>query len=216
MRFKNRTAAKNYIRDEILHSYPVHTRIPAGSHHQLLVEVLELHSDAEEKIGPGIDHFYVEETWRLPGRYAVARDQRAIIVVRTDGEERDWSYHHVIDRPHAAANVKSALTFALDEDRIARRDATFAAGPVACAVTGETINQKHQADTRHLDPTWNELTTGFASAHGGWEAIETHSGNGVIFVGRDIEDTALRDAWLSYYAAHARPVYVKNELLERI
>lgn len=210
--FRSRAAAKNYVRDEILHAYPLRTRIPAGAHHQLLTEVLELHSDADEKIGPGIDHFYVEETWRLAGREAVGRDQRAIIAVRTDGTERDWSYHHVIDQPTTAANVKSALAFALDTGRLARRDADFASGePVICTLTGEIIAQKHQADTRHLKPTWSEITAGFALEHGGWGAIETHSGNGSIFVGRDIEDVALREAWLSYYEEHANPVYVKNE-----
>ena len=189
--------------------------IRRGLHHQLLSEVLELHPNADEKIGPGIDYFYVEETWRLPGKEAVGRDQRAILVVRTDGEQRDWSYTHVIDRPTPAANVKSALAFALETGRLARRDADFAAGPVVCAVTGDLIAQKHQADTRHLNPTWHELTTGFVSLHGGWESIETHSGNGGVFVGRDIEDEALRDKWLQYYATHARPVYVKNEQPER-
>ncbi|TFC01486.1 DUF3223 domain-containing protein [Cryobacterium adonitolivorans] len=99
MSFRSRTAAKNYIRDNILRAYELRTRIPAGPHDQLLREVLRLHSDAEEKIGPGTDYFYVQETWRLPGREAVGRDQRAIIVVRSDATERDWSYWHVIDQP---------------------------------------------------------------------------------------------------------------------
>lgn len=216
--FRSRTEAKNYIRDEILYTYPLRTPIPSGTHDQVLREVLELHSDAVEKIGPGIDHFYVEETWRLPSKEAVARSQRAIIVVRTDGTERDWSYRHVIDSPSEAANVKSALAFALDSGRIRRRDADFADGmpPVYCARTGELIKQKHQADTQHLSPTWGELTQAFADAHGGWGAIETHSGNGYIFVGRDVEDEVLRDAWLEFYAANANPVYVKNESPERV
>jgi len=71
MSFRSRTAAKNYIRDNILKAYELRTRIPAGPHDQLLREVLRLHSDAEEKIGPGIDYFYVQETWRLPGKEAV-------------------------------------------------------------------------------------------------------------------------------------------------
>ncbi len=130
--FNSRTEAKNYIRDEILHAYPVGEPIRRGLHHQLLSEVLELHPNADEKIGPGIDYFYVEETWRLPGKEAVGRDERAILVVRTDGEQRDWSYTHVIDRPTPAANVKSALAFALETGRLARRDADCAAGPVMC------------------------------------------------------------------------------------
>ncbi|WP_094114544.1 DCL family protein [Clavibacter michiganensis] len=99
MLFSSRSKAKNYIRDNILHAYPVRVRIPVGEHDQLLREVLALHSDAEEKIGSGIDYFYIEETWRLLGKEAVSRKQRAIIVVRKDGTERDWSYLHVIDRP---------------------------------------------------------------------------------------------------------------------
>jgi hypothetical protein len=211
-RFKSRTAAKNYIRDEILHAYPLRQPIPEGTHHQVLSEVLELHSDAAEKIGPGIDYFYVEETWRLLGKETVGKNQRAIIVVRTDGTSRDWSYQHVIDSPTVAANVKSALAFALDDDRIRRRDEDFDSGKeIFCALTGDRIEQKHQADTRHLSPTWSELTSGFAAEHGGWDAIETHSGNGFIFVGRDLEDVDLRNEWLRYYREHANPVYVKNE-----
>ncbi len=214
--FTSRTAAKNYIRDEILRGYPLRARIPIGAHHQLLCEVLELHSHADEKIGSGIDYFYVQETRRLAGREAVGRNQRAIIVVRSDGTERDWSYHHVIDNPSAAGNVKSALASSLETSRLERRDADFASGePIICALTGGTIAQKHQADTRHLNPTWNTLTTGFVLGHGGWEAIETHSGKNAIFVGRDVEDREIRDSWLSYYAEHARPVYVKNEQLVR-
>ncbi|WP_123695919.1 DCL family protein [Agrococcus jenensis] len=214
--FRSRTEAKNYIRDEILRAYDIRQAIPTDSvHHQLLLEVLELHADAVDKIGPGIVHFYVEETWRLPGREAVGRDQRALMVVRSDGKAVDWSYHHVIDSPTPAANVKSALAFALETSRLERRDADFASGPVTCAITGQVIPQKHQADTRHLDPTWHELTTGFVGTIGGWGAVETHSGKGGAFVGRDVEDVALRDAWLRYYAANGKPVYVKNELAER-
>ncbi|THG34617.1 DUF3223 domain-containing protein [Glaciibacter flavus] len=87
--FSSRSAAKNYIRDEILHAYPLRTRIDRADHHLFLSEVLELHSDAVEKIGPGIDHFYVEETYRLLGKETVGRDKRAIIVVRVDGDTRD-------------------------------------------------------------------------------------------------------------------------------
>lgn len=214
MSFRSRRAAKDYIRDNILRSYALRTPIPAGPHDQLLREVLRLHSDAEEKIGPGVDHFYIEETWRLPGKEAVGRDQRAIIAVRTDRTERDWSYWHVIDQPNVAANVKSALAFALDDGRLRRRDAAFAAGaaPVTCALTSDVIDQKHQADTRHLSPTWGALTEAFAATQGGWDQIDTHSGDGYVFVGRDVDDQTVRDAWLDYYDHHANPVFVKNEM----
>jgi hypothetical protein len=218
MTFGSRTAAKDFIRDNILHAYKLRTRISVGPHDQLLREVLQLHPDAEEKAGPGIDYFYVQETWRLPGKDAVGRNLLAIIAVRSDGTERDWSYHHVIDQPNEVAIVKNALAFSLENGRLRRRDTEFAAGmpPVRCALTGKLIKQKHQADTRHLNPTWSELTEGFAHAHGGWSAIETHSGNGQIFVGRDVDDVILRKQWLAYYDDKARPVYVKNERPERI
>jgi hypothetical protein len=210
--FPSRTAAKNAIRDEILHAYPLRTRIDNEPHHQLLSEVLELHSDATEKIGSGIDHFYVEETWRLPGREAVSRKQRAIIVARTDGTHEDWSYRHVIDEPTVMANVKSALAFSIEEGRLRRRDADFGAGTtITCFLTGEAIDQKHQADTRHFSPTWHQITSDFVDQNRGWAAIETHSGHGKIFVGRDIEDVSLKEAWLAYYDSNAHPVYVKNE-----
>ncbi len=44
----------------------------------------------------------------------------------------------------------------------------------------------------------------------GWSAIETHSGDGYIFVGRDVEDETLRNQWLDYYDATANPTYVKK------
>ncbi|PPG81740.1 hypothetical protein C5C52_07935 [Rathayibacter sp. AY1E5] len=215
MSFKSRKAAKDYIRENILDGYPLREPIPAGTNHQLLSEILELHENAIDKIGTGIDHFYVEETWRLPGMQAVARDLRGIVVVRTDGTSIDWSYYHVIDHPTKAAQVKTALAFPLVDPRLRRRDAAFATGEVVvCALTGDIIVQKHQADTRHLDPTWEELTSGFVAQHGGWDAIETHSGHGGIFVGRDVEDDALREEWLAYYEEHANPVFVKNDRLE--
>jgi hypothetical protein len=180
--FKSRASAKAFIRDEIVRKYPLRTPIPRGAHHDFLTEVLTLHPEAQEKIGSGVDYFYIEETWRLPGKESVSRDQRAIVLVRTDGGKCDWSYVYVVDQPATAANVKSALHFALDEGRRERRDSDFASGePVTCALTGEVIAQKHQADTRHLSPTWDELTTGFADEHGGWDKIKTHSGKDGIF-----------------------------------
>ncbi|WP_146077441.1 hypothetical protein [Rathayibacter rathayi] len=102
---------------------------------------------------------------------------------------------NVIENPTRAAQVKSALAFPLVGARLRRRDAAFATGEVVlCALTGDIIAQKHQADTRHLDPTWEELTSRFVELHGGWDAIATHSGHGGIFVGRDVEDVALREA----------------------
>jgi len=216
MEFRSKTAAKNYIRDEILYSYELRTKIDNPAHHQLLSEVLELHEHAAEKMGSGIDHFYVEETWRLPGKAAVARNLRAIIVVDSSGNSADWSYHHVIDSPSVAAQVKSALHFAIDAERLRRRDMVFDSGTVVrCAVTGEVIEQKHQADTRHLDPTWGELTQTWVDGVGGWDAVPTHSGRGTIFVGRDVENADLRDSWLSHYLEYSRPVFVKNELPRR-
>ena len=72
-------------------------------------------------------------------------------------------------------------------------------------MAGEPLSSHDEAEVRYGSPSWGALTFGFAREQGGWNAIETTSGDGEAQVGRRLKDDSVRDAWIEYYDANADP-----------
>ncbi|GMA91493.1 hypothetical protein GCM10025869_20220 [Homoserinibacter gongjuensis] len=96
------------------------------------------------------------------------------------------------------------MRFAVEDVRYDFRDAAFEAGAVYSTLTGEQILDPSDAQVIYVGPTWGQLTYRFAESEGGWASIEVHSGFGHAQVGGAFVDSAVRDRWLDFHAAHAR------------
>jgi hypothetical protein len=207
MTFPTQKAAKAYFRG-ILYRYEVGGVVSDLVHDTMLRELLsERHPDAVEKVGVGIKEFFINKT--AAGDYHhVSADARGIWIRRIDDTSVDFSYQTAITKPGLQSNFKDALRLVVDDKRISRRDAAFAAGPVRCALTGVLISAKAEADVIYRSPTWNELVEGFVATRGGWGNVDTNSGFGGIAIGGQVTDPAVRTSWSDYWEDQANPILV--------
>lgn len=210
-RFATRSAAKAWVRDEIKDHYGLESVVTDPLHVAVLFDLLERDDDAAEKVGVGVKEFFIRRTALGKGRVRhVRHDARGIWIRRVDGTEEDWSYTSAIDQEGRQSDVKEALRAVVDEDRVRFREGAFAAGPVHCARTGETIASWDEAEVRYENPSWAQLTAAFVATQGGWDAIELTAGDGNVQIAGDLADPAQRRAWREYWASHARPVLVRK------
>jgi len=207
--FPTQGAALDFVRDEILNAYAMGETVSDVNHDRLLRELNDRHKDSAEKSGVGIAEFFIRRT-ESDGVYPVGANARGIWIRRIDGSEVDWSYHTAIKRPGVKTNLKDALRSAVNERRIAFREAAFKRGGVTCALTGAPLAEIRDADVIYRNPSWSELVEGFVATMGGWRAIETNSGFGQALIGGRISDPNALEAWLCHYGDHANPMLVRN------
>lgn len=201
--WKTQAAAEAAFR-EILYDprYGPNARITDAVHDQMLRELVDRHHDADEKIGVGIDHFYIGYT-KDGDRFNVKPDATGIWINRVDGEPVDFSFLTAIRNHGSKQNVKDAMRGSVDDDRRAYRAVRFAEGPMRCGLSGVPLANREQAAVIYDHPTWEQLTYRFAESEGGWDAIEVHSGHGGVTVGTRFSDPEVEQRWLIFHERHA-------------
>lgn len=205
--FRTRAEAKAYCSDIHNKIYAVGDVITDPEHVAVLKDLVVRHPSADEKIGPGIDLFFIGLTSRGDRKF-VRAGQTGIWIRDVEGGERDFSYNTAIDQPDERAVVKEALRNAVADERVAFREREFQRGPVYCARTGVRLASWDEAAVVYSDPTWAELTGRFVAMHGGWDAVETHTGYGGVQIGSQLVDDELREDWIAYWRMNSRPQLV--------
>ncbi|UFN43282.1 DCL family protein [Nocardioides okcheonensis] len=207
--FPTQKAALEYFRG-ILYRYEIGDSVSDPVHDTMLRELADRHPDATEKIGVGISEFFIDRT--DAGDYGyVSAASRGIWIRRIDDSVVDWSYQTAIKKPGMRTSFKDALRLAVNDRRVALRDAAFAAGTVRCALTGALIPTKAEADVIYRDPRWNEIVEDFVATLGGWSKVETNSGFGQIAVGGRITDPRVLASWLEHWDHYANPILVMKD-----
>ncbi|MEE4075177.1 DCL family protein [Pseudomonas viridiflava] len=158
---------------------------------QKLHLLLELHPDAQRKIGVGVDHFRIDRN-ELAGR--------GLRVVRLDGSNDSFSYKRCITGVTQSHHGKvcEALRFAvrpqLDDFR------ARLVWPVACAITGEEIAHVNDLHIDHKVAFWRLLER-FCHE----ERIDLPSlavmGNGVTLA---LVDHAITEAFVAFHLINAQ------------
>lgn len=185
-------------------TYSVYDRVSDPTHDLMLRELLDLHPDAAEKIGVGVDHFFVGRTGD-GDRFNVRPDATGIWIRRTDGSEVDFSYRTCINNHTPEADAKEGLRLAIEGRRLAYRSARMAAGTFYSDVSGVAFAGRDEAQVIYDNPSWGQLTYHFAQGEGGWDRILVHSGSGAIQIGSHLMDPAVHARWLAFFDRHARP-----------
>lgn len=197
-------AAKAAFR-EVLYDprYGRKRRVTDPDHVQMLLELLDRHPDSAEKIGPGVEYFFIGEISKDPAVF-VSSSAIGIWIRRTDGSDADFSYNTAIDgRSHKHA-VDGAMRHAVSDLRLNYREARFASGqPVECYLSGAKIIEQSEGSVIYNKPSWSQLTHKFATSQGGWSKIAVTSGQGAIQVGDRFVDRALEDQWIDFHEKHA-------------
>jgi hypothetical protein len=102
-----------------------------------LREILERHPDYEDKVGVGIDHFFVDLTSK-GDRFNVRADAIGIWIRRTDGTPMDFSYITCVDQHTSRSDAKEGLRAAVESRRLDYR-------PVVSDLSGEALAARDQA-----------------------------------------------------------------------
>lgn len=205
--FPSKTVAKTYIRTEILHGYAIGVPISNPEHIAVLLDALRRKENAAEKIGGGIDYFFVELTSRF--RNYVQPDARTLAIRHTNPSEQDvdFGYESAIDDSTEVDHAKEALRYAVADLRDEFKFAQFAGGATPLGADGAPISKHEDSEVRYENPDWGKLTADFADTVGGWAAIETHSGDGQgAQIGRRLISGYVQGQWRDYYSAYANPV----------
>ena len=104
-----------------------------------LEQVLELHPEADDKFGCGVDYFEVRKN---------GYGGRTFWIIRTDGTATDFSFMRCISAGHAMADFNKACRTAVAQDIIAFKNSVFDGREyTVCPVLGERIFR----DTCHID-----------------------------------------------------------------
>lgn len=203
--FASKSVAKSYVSMEILHAYAPGTPITDPDHIDTLFDILRRKRNAAEKIGTGIDHFYVTHTSNF--RSYVRPDALTIAIHRTTGRDVDLGYGKAIDNSSEVDHAKDALRHAVQDLRDGFKFSHFGSGSPAYDEEGIELNSHDDSEVRYRNPSWGKLTGDFADSEGGWVNVETHSGGGTNpLVGRRLVSEGQLDRWREYYRANAVPV----------
>lgn len=202
--FPSKAAAKAYISTEILNNYEVGVPIDLDVHRSVLSGVLDLKDNRDEKVGAGIDYFYVAWKRDFAGDHPVTHDGKTIAIHRISGDDVDFGYTNTIDGSSQAAFVREALRAEIGDLRATYRSSQFRSGPVYDDA-GYMIEKDSDAEVRYASPSWGDLTSAFARSVGGWASIETNSGDGTPQVGRRLVSPDVRQRWREFWTAEAHP-----------
>ncbi|MEV8274325.1 DCL family protein [Microbacterium sp. NPDC077184] len=202
-RWPSKKAAFDAFR--LLHTggpYAAYDRITDPSHDLMLREALDLHPEASEKIGGGVDYFYVGLT-SDGDKFNVRPDATGIWIKRVDGSEVDFSYRTCIQNHTEESDAKEGLRLAVEDRRLSYRDDRIKAGTFASDVSGIVFSDRNEGQVIYDEPSWGQLTYRFAEAEGGWDRILVHSGHGGILIGSHLMDTGVHTRWLEFYDRYA-------------
>lgn len=208
--FRTRSAAKEFCREIHNSKYAPGEVVSDLEDDSVLRDLVALHPRADEKTGDGIAEFFI--TFTSEGdREHVRGGQTGIWIRDVHGDVRDFSYNTAIDDPTERAIVKEALRNEIMEMREQLRESVFVTGPVICPRSGIIMNRWDQAAVVYENPTWSALTAAFAASAGGWDSLETHTGDGAVQIGRQLRHRAQAALWRTFWQVNADPVIVSKE-----
>ncbi|MBQ3358481.1 MAG: DCL family protein [Microbacterium sp.] len=181
--------------------YDIGDKIDNPAHVLLLTEALDRHPDSQDKIGVGIDYFYVGKTSQDKSAF-VREDARGFWIRRKDGSTEDFSYQTCIKGRSAKNDAKDAMRQAVLGARLAYREGRYAGGAtVTSFLSGMPIAKASDAQTIYVSPEWGQLTYRFAESQGGWDKIDVDPGSAQA--GGRFADPVVEQAWLDFHRDHA-------------
>ncbi len=156
--FPTKAAAEKRCR-EILYGHSLFEPI-ASDDAEFLVDLIELHQRAAEKIGAGLDHFEVQPV--------AGYNARGFQLFRADGTATDFSYKRCLNPADRRTQVKRAMRRAVKDQVLDFKARWFDEGGSRCEITGEPVTYD-DCHVDHHEPTFDELAEQFITDEGGAE-----------------------------------------------
>lgn len=145
LRFSTQKAALDHFR-QILHAYEDGDSVSDPEHEEHLLLLIANHPEAVQKIGVGIDHFFIDYAYQ---------GSRCFHIARIDGSSTDFSYPTAVmgERPSLDREFKEACRVAVQPYLFQARDKFFqdnqdSEGRVKCELTEQLITTD-EADIDH-------------------------------------------------------------------
>jgi hypothetical protein len=195
--FPTKKAAEDAIR-AIRDSVPIGKPIPPAAL-SFMLDVLERHPDAEQKIGVGVASMYV----------GVDREHgtKCFFLTRTDGTETDFSFKHCLTPRSPLQDLKSALRAEVAGQVINFRDNAFAEaadGRITCPITQARITTKESHIDHEPPQTFDIIAKDFIAAQKiDPQKVEILGYEDGATVKR-LADRQLAGLWLIYHGLRAR------------
>ncbi|MFR0367567.1 DUF3223 domain-containing protein [Streptomyces sp. MCC20] len=190
--YPSKKAAQEAVRD-VLYGYSVGSIVDKEEDHLLLLDLLDLHEEADAKIGVGVEAFAIAPP--LKGPYP------GFEVIRTDGTRIDFSYLACLKPPSYRQQVLAAMRVEAEVNATAYLTSRAEANTLVSDESGKTLDITDTHVSYYRGPSFVDLAEAFAADAGGWDAIElTTSSN----PGRgQFADRQLAERWREYHQEHA-------------
>ncbi|MDQ0948613.1 hypothetical protein QFZ24_002536 [Streptomyces phaeochromogenes] len=190
--YPTKKAAQEAVRD-VLYGYSVGSVVDREEDHLLLLDLLDLHEEADVKIGVGVESFVIAPP--LKGSYP------GFEVIRTDGTRIDFSYLACLKPPSYRQQVSSAMRVEAECNVTAYFTARAAANTLVSDESGRTLDITDTHVSYYWGPSFAELAVAFAHEAGGWDAIELTTSSDP---GRgQFADRQLAERWREHHQEHA-------------
>ncbi|MFI5525199.1 DCL family protein [Streptomyces platensis] len=191
-RYRTKSDAKEAVR-EVLYRYPIGNSVDQEDDHLLLLDLLEKHHEADDKIGPGVNGFAIAPPQRGP--------YPGFEVIRTDGSRIDFSYQTCLRPPTYRQQVMNVMRDEVKPDINAYFETRRDSGTLLSDTSGAPLDSNSIAVSYFRGPSFVDIAEGFAETVGGWKGIEmtpsTEPGLGRF------KDRQLAAQWCSHHRERA-------------
>lgn len=191
-KYPSRGARREAVR-EVLYRIPIGSTVENDDDDALLRDLLDMHPEAEQKIGPGVASFRIGRAKRgkSPG----------FEVVRTDGTVLDFSYQACLDHPNLRAQVLNAMSAEVEEGKSVYFNARKDDGTLVSDLSGARLATNRTYVGYFPGPSFVKIATDFATVVGGWAEIQL-TDSSVPGIAR-FTDRELAKRWRDYHNEHA-------------
>jgi hypothetical protein len=194
--FPSRKAAMEYTR-ALRDRYKDGERI-VGQDEKFLRDLIDLHSDKDEKIDVGIVYFTVGKD----GKWGTTR---CFYLVRGDGSKTDFSFDNCINGKNPVQDVIDAFRVAVADQVISFKSQQFLAGvEIRCPVDASWLT-KDNSDVDHIPPqTFITLVGAWLKENGGTLLDIELVPNADNQWARILRDESIILSWQAFHSVHAK------------
>ncbi|WP_245910482.1 DCL family protein [Nocardia amikacinitolerans] len=187
-RFATKKASQEAVQ-AVLGRYQRGQVVDQADDDMFLRDLLDMHPDAGEKVGPGVDHFRIIATPR--GNH---KGPQAVLV---DGRKVPFSYQKCLDAPTHQQRVLAAMRTEIEPQinnyYVSRR----ASHTLESDESGQPLASGDVHVSYFRGPGFHEIATQFVQEYGGFDAVDltTSTARGLAL----FTDRALAERWKLYH-----------------
>ncbi|MGC4966293.1 DCL family protein [Streptomyces globisporus] len=159
----------------------------------MLRDLIELHPDAAEKIGCGIDAFVIDRP--MLGKHSGFK------MVRTDGMEIDFSFLTCLSPPNHRQQVLAAMRGEVLNTVSSYFASRAATNTLTSDMSGTPLDENDPHVSYFQGPSFLEIATQFADHNGGWDSVELNSASEAGYA--KFKDREMAGRWHEHHQERA-------------